>query len=87
MNRDFTINVTEDKQSRLLEYLNDMQKGVDKNRNNDNSDAFLSAMHYRDGFLRALAILGIDYDLGEYKTEDGSRGLEFDRLKKDVFKN
>lgn len=85
--REFSINVTEEKQSQMLEYLNDMQEGVDKNRNNDNSDAFLSAMHYRDGFLRALAILGIDYDLSEYKTEDGSRGLEFDKLKKDVFKN
>jgi hypothetical protein len=87
MNRDFTINVTEDKQSRLLEYLNDMQEGVDKNRNKGSHEGFLNSMHYRDGFLRALAILGIDYDLGEYKTEDDSRGLKFDRLKKDIFKN
>lgn len=85
--REFSINVTEERQRELLEYLNDMQEGVDKNRDNDNSDAFLSAMHYRDGFLRALAILGIDYDLGEYKMEDNSRGLKFDRLKKDIFKN
>jgi hypothetical protein len=86
MNRDFTINVTEDKQSRLLEYLNDMQEGVDKNRNNDNSDAFLSAMHYRDGFCRALMILGIDWECAD-DNDKNSRDFSFIRIKKDIYKD
>lgn len=87
MNRDFTINVTEDKQSRLLEYLNDMQEGVDKNRNKGSHEGFLNSMHYRDGFLRALSILGVDYKCSEYEMEDGSMGLKFDRIKKDIFRD
>lgn len=87
MNRDFTINVTEERQRQILEYLNDMQEGIDKNRNNGNDEGFLSAMHYRDGFLRALAILGIDYNIKEYELTKKRVGIEFTELKKDIYKN
>lgn len=87
--REFSVNVTEERQRELLEYLNDMQYGVDINRNRtDGSDyGFLSAMHYRDGFLRALAILGIDYSIKEYELTKKKVGIEFTELKKDIYKN
>lgn len=81
---EFRIDVTESKQEKLLEYMNDMQDGVDRNRNCDNTYAFMSAMHYRDGFLRALAILGIDYDMSETEIE-GINHTTFTRLKKDIY--
>ena len=83
---EFRIDITEDKMKQMLEYLNEIQEGVDRNRNTDNAYAFMSAMHYRDGFIRALTILGIDYDYSEAKIE-GINHATFTRIKKDIYKD
>ena len=83
---EFKINVTEKKQEQLLEYMNDMQDSVDINRNSDNDYAFMTAMHYRDGFLRALTILGIEYDMIEREIE-GINHTTFTRIKKDIYRD
>ena len=86
---EFRIDVTEKKMTELLEYLNEMQEGVDCNRNNDgkySEYAFMTAMHYRDGFIRALAILGIDYDMSESEIE-GINHTTFTRIKKDIYRD
>jgi hypothetical protein len=43
-------------------------------------------MHYRDGFIRALTILGIDYDWSEAEIE-GINHTTFTRIKKDIYKD
>jgi hypothetical protein len=83
---EFRIDVTEKKMTELLEYLNEMQDGVDRNRKNGNDYAFMSAMHYRDGFIRALTILGIDYNWSESEIE-GINHTTFTRIKKDIYKD
>jgi hypothetical protein len=80
---EFRINVTEKKIDKLLEYVNDMQEGVNKNRNNDNHEGFLNSMHYRDGFLIALTILGIDWD---YEVDEDNN-FTFTRIKKNIYKD
>ena len=80
---EFSINVTEKKIDKLLEFVNDMQDGVNKNRNNDNYGGYFNSMHYRDGFLRALMILGIDWD---YESDENKNG-KFTRIKKDIYKD
>jgi thiamine monophosphate kinase len=83
---EFRIDVTEKKQEQLLEYMNDMQEAVDMNRNGGNDYAFMTSMHYRDGFLRALTILGIEYDMIERELE-GVNHTTFTRLKKDIYRD
>lgn len=83
---EFRIDVTEKKMEELLDYLNEMQDGVDRNRNNGNDYAFMSAMHYRDGLIRALTILGIDYDYSEKEIE-GINHTTFTRIKKDIYRD
>ena len=80
---EFRIDVTEKKMEQMLEYLNEMQEGVDRNRNTDNIYDFMSAMHYRDGFIRALTILGIDYDA----EPSSAHHTAFTRIKKDIYKD
>ena len=82
---EFRIDVTEKKMEQMLEYLNDMQRLVDSNRNNNNHDGFVSAMHYRDGFIRALTILGVDYDYEIEKIADDKYKCKFTRIKKDIY--
>ena len=60
--REFLVKVTEEKANRIKAYLNDMQDCMERARDNENNEAYLRSMTYRDGAVRMLTELGIDFD-------------------------
>ena len=83
--KEFKINVTTEKAERIREYLNDMQDCMEKGRDAENQTAFLTAMAYRDGAIRILTMLGINYQCTPCETERGTKGIKFDLISKDIY--
>ena len=71
MHNNFTVDFTERRIEKILEYLNDMQEGV----YSDNETSKRIAMAYRDGALRVLAELGIGYETA-HEWDDTLRNKE-----------
>lgn len=85
--REFTIKVTEEKAKRIKAYLNDMQDSMEKARDNGNEEAFLTAMGYRDGAVRMLTELGIDFDFDKVIEIESKSYYRFGRIKKNIYKD
>jgi hypothetical protein len=85
--REFNINVTEDKANRIKSYLNDMQDCMEKARDDGNDDAMLLAMAYRDGAIRMLTELGVEFDFDEVIKIEAKSYYRFGRLKKNIYKD
>ena len=85
--RDFLVKVTEEKANRIKAYLNDMQDGMEKARDDGNDDAMLLAMAYRDGAIRILTELGIEFDFDEVIKIEAKSYYRFGRLKKNIYRD
>ena len=85
--RDFLVKVTEEKANRIKAYLNDMQDGMEKARDDGNDDAMLLAMAYRDGAIRMLTELGIEFDFDEVIKIEAKSYYRFGRLKKNIYRD
>ena len=85
--REFSINVTEEKAKRIKAYLNDMQDSMEKARDNNSDIGYLTAMAYRDGAVRILTELGIDFDFDEVIKIEAKSYYRFGRLKKNIYKD
>lgn len=85
--REFTIKVTEEKAKRIKAYLNDMQDSMEKARDNGNEEGFLTAMGYRDGAVRMLTELGIDFDFDKVIEINAKSYYRFGRIKKNIYKD
>jgi len=85
--REFNINVTEEKAKRIKSYLNDMQDCMEKARDDGNDIGYLTSMAYRDGAIRMLTELGIDFDFSEVIKIEAKSYYRFGRLKKNIYKD
>lgn len=85
--REFNINVTEDKANRIKSYLNDMQDCMEKARDDGSEIGYLTSMAYRDGAIRMLTELGIDFDFSEVIKIEAKSYYRFGRLKKNIYKD
>ena len=85
--REFKINVTEEKAESIITYLNDMQDCMEKARDNNNNIGYLTSMAYRDGAIRMLIELGIDFDFDEIHRIEEKLYYRFGRLKKNIYKD
>ena len=85
--RDFLVKVTEEKANRIKAYLNDMQDGMEKARDNGNNETYLRSMAYRDGAVRMLTELGIEFDFDEVIKIEAKSYYRFGRLKKNIYRD
>ena len=82
---EFRIDVTEKKIDALMKYLNNMQNCMEQARD-DNNASMLTAMAYRDGAIRVLTMLGINYECTPMgQTEKGGHHIEFTKISKDIY--
>ena len=81
---EFKIEVTESKQQKIMNYLNDMQDMMERARD-DNNESMMTAMAYRDGAIRILTMLGINYQCTPCENERGTKGIMFDLISKDIY--
>ena len=84
---EFRIDVTEKKMTELLEHLNEMQDGMERARDNGNNETYLRSMAYRDGAVRMLTELGIEFDFDEVIKIEAKSYYRFGRLKKNIYKD
>ena len=85
--REFLVKVTEEKANRIKAYLNDMQDGMERARDNGNNEAYLRSMAYRDGAVRMLTELGIDFDFDKVIEINAKSYYRFGRIKKNIYKD
>jgi hypothetical protein len=85
--REFSVKVTESKANRIKKYLNEMQDSLEKARDNDNERAYLTSMAYRDGAIRMLTELGIDFDFDKVIEIESKSYYRFGRIKKNIYKD
>ena len=85
--KEFKINVTTEKAERIRGYLNDMQDCMERGRDAENQTAFLTAMAYRDGAIRMLTELGIDFNFDKILEIEGRSYYRFGRIKKNIYKD
>jgi hypothetical protein len=83
--REFLVQVTEEKAQRIRAYLNEMQDGMERARDNGNKETYLRSMAYRDGAVRMLTELGIDFDFD--KVIESESYYRFGRIKKNFYKD
>ena len=83
--REFLVKVTEEKANRIKAYLNEMQDGMERARDNGNNETYLRSMAYRDGAVRMLTELGIEFDFDEVIKIEAKSYYRFGRLKKNIY--
>ena len=85
--REFLVKVTEEKANRIKAYLNEMQDGMERARDNGNNETYLKSMAYRDGAVRMLTELGIEFDFDEVIKIEAKSYYRFGRLKKNIYRD
>ena len=85
--REFSVKVTEEKAKRIKAYLNEMQDTMEKARDKDDERAYLTSMAYRDGAVRMLTELGIDFDFDKVIEIESKSYYRFGRIKKNIYKD
>ena len=85
--REFLVKVTERKADRIKAYLNEMQDGMERARDNGNNENYLRSMAYRDGAVRMLTELGIDFDFDKVIEIESKSYYRFGRIKKNIYKD